>query len=702
MTDTHGPGPGVDLNRLTAELDARLDQADAALARGFPGSAPGRQPVHTVYVPADRFHSGTSSPTTAPRHCRSIDEHETLLLGLSTATATCSRACGTSSPASRSRTCASTSRTATAPARTTRRTRTYDGRPAAARGDHRRDRRRRSPASGSRASRRRPAAAACGPWRCSSRRLVDGRSAPGRLRRHAAQGHLGRAGRGAGPRRCSGSRRALGLADARAALRDPGRDPAVDPRPRRHRAGGPDDPRVRRPLHRPPLRHLRLLRLLRHRRRPPEPRAPRRRPRQGGDAGRGGRHRRTPLRRLHQRPPGGRRRPRSRRRGPTTCGSSAARWSAATTRAGTSTRRSCRPGSRRPSRSTATGSRPPPPGCAPTSSSQDPASSTSRRPPGRWPTSCCAVSTAAPCGRASHRATGLTPVPWPGWRTAPAEREAERMGIVLGPNQYGKAENRVVRIVPRHRPPRDPRPQRLHVAARRLRGRAHRRRPVRTCCPPTPRRTPRSPSPRSTASPRPRTTPSRSAGRLLEATPAATERAGARSRSTPGTGSGRRRRPRPRVRPPRRRGPHHRGRRRRPRARRSSPGLKDLVVLKSTGSEFKGFLLDEYTTLAEADDRILATVAHARGGATPTARPRLERGVRRRTGAAARRVRDDLQPGAAGDAVRDGHGPCWRRARGRGDLASPPPTSTTSWSTSSRSGSRTRARSSSPPTGPTA
>jgi urate oxidase len=36
-------------------------------------------------------------------------------------------------------------------------------------------------------------------------------------------------------------------------------------------------------------------------------------------------------------------------------------------------------------------------------------------------------------------------------------------------------------------------------------------------------------------------------------------------------------------------------------------GLTDLVVLKSTGSEFKGFLVDEYTTLPEADDRILAT-----------------------------------------------------------------------------------------------
>ncbi len=41
-------------------------------------------------------------------------------------------------------------------------------------------------------------------------------------------------------------------------------------------------------------------------------------------------------------------------------------------------------------------------------------------------------------------------------------------------------------------------------------------------------------------------------------------------------------------------------------------GIKDLVVLKSTGSEFKGFLKDEYTTLPEADDRILATSLVAR------------------------------------------------------------------------------------------
>ena len=41
-------------------------------------------------------------------------------------------------------------------------------------------------------------------------------------------------------------------------------------------------------------------------------------------------------------------------------------------------------------------------------------------------------------------------------------------------------------------------------------------------------------------------------------------------------------------------------------------GIKDLVVLKSTGSEFHGFLKDEYTTLPETTDRILATSLVAR------------------------------------------------------------------------------------------
>ncbi|HEY0621354.1 MAG TPA: urate oxidase [Kribbella sp.] len=41
-------------------------------------------------------------------------------------------------------------------------------------------------------------------------------------------------------------------------------------------------------------------------------------------------------------------------------------------------------------------------------------------------------------------------------------------------------------------------------------------------------------------------------------------------------------------------------------------GISDLTVLKSTGSEFHGFLKDRYTTLPETDDRILATSLVAR------------------------------------------------------------------------------------------
>ncbi len=41
-------------------------------------------------------------------------------------------------------------------------------------------------------------------------------------------------------------------------------------------------------------------------------------------------------------------------------------------------------------------------------------------------------------------------------------------------------------------------------------------------------------------------------------------------------------------------------------------GLKDLIVLKTTGSEFHGFIRDRYTVLAETDDRILSTSVNAR------------------------------------------------------------------------------------------
>jgi citrate lyase beta subunit len=50
---------GIDLGRLTGALDDRLATADADLAHRFPGDRGGRQPVHTVYVPADRYRADT-------------------------------------------------------------------------------------------------------------------------------------------------------------------------------------------------------------------------------------------------------------------------------------------------------------------------------------------------------------------------------------------------------------------------------------------------------------------------------------------------------------------------------------------------------------------------------------------------------------------------------------------------------------------
>jgi urate oxidase len=47
-------------------------------------------------------------------------------------------------------------------------------------------------------------------------------------------------------------------------------------------------------------------------------------------------------------------------------------------------------------------------------------------------------------------------------------------------------------------------------------------------------------------------------------------------------------------------------------------GLRDLIVLKTTGSEFHGFLRDRYTTLAETTDRVLATSVTARWRYTGT------------------------------------------------------------------------------------
>lgn len=48
----------TDLDRLAADVDVRLRDADHELARWATFRRSGRQPVHTVYVPADRVHAG--------------------------------------------------------------------------------------------------------------------------------------------------------------------------------------------------------------------------------------------------------------------------------------------------------------------------------------------------------------------------------------------------------------------------------------------------------------------------------------------------------------------------------------------------------------------------------------------------------------------------------------------------------------------
>ncbi|MFD1213240.1 factor-independent urate hydroxylase [Arthrobacter sp. GCM10027362] len=55
-------------------------------------------------------------------------------------------------------------------------------------------------------------------------------------------------------------------------------------------------------------------------------------------------------------------------------------------------------------------------------------------------------------------------------------------------------------------------------------------------------------------------------------------------------------------------------------------GLKDLMVLKSTGSEFHGFPRDKYTTLPETTDRVLATSVTARWRFAPPAAARTTAG----------------------------------------------------------------------------
>src|SRR6478609_6861111 len=66
---------------LTSELDTRLADVDALLAARYPGERAGRQPVHTVYVPADRFHADLVGAHGAAA-LAATDEHADRLLEL--------------------------------------------------------------------------------------------------------------------------------------------------------------------------------------------------------------------------------------------------------------------------------------------------------------------------------------------------------------------------------------------------------------------------------------------------------------------------------------------------------------------------------------------------------------------------------------------------------------------------------------------
>ena len=301
-------------------------------------------------------------------------------------------------------------------------------------------------------------------------------------------------------------------------------------------------------------------------------------------------------------------------------------------------------------------------------------------------------------GRSLSRAARPQPV-----RLLDLPRELT-VGIILGANQYGKAEIRVVRIyrdTPRHEihdlstsPPRCgvTSPPRTCLVTRP------------TCCPPTPRKTPCSPSPSEHGVGQIEDFALDLARHFVETVPAVTSaRVGIDEYAWDRVAAVDRRRARPCVRPARPGRAHHGGHGRRDRATAaapgSCPGFKDLVVLKSTGSEFRGFFADRYTTLAETDDRILATSLIARWRYAAH---------RRRLGACHAGIRavcwtpsPAAQPRPAADPAGHGHGGAEGPSRGRRDQASPRRTSTTSSPTWRRSGWITRARCSTRRTGPT-
>jgi hypothetical protein len=111
-----------------ARLDRQLQPVDSELAARYPGDVGVRQPVHTVYVPADRCHPGLADDW-GEQALAALTEHgpsaaelaDGLGLPGGLMAQTYDRVRGKLEP-SPSRICGSTSRTATATAATARRT----------------------------------------------------------------------------------------------------------------------------------------------------------------------------------------------------------------------------------------------------------------------------------------------------------------------------------------------------------------------------------------------------------------------------------------------------------------------------------------------------------------------------------------------------------------------------------------------------
>ena len=204
----------------------------------------------------------------------------------------------------------------------------------------------------------------------------------------------------------------------------------------------------------------------------------------------------------------------------------------------------------------------------------------------------------------------------------------------LGANRYGKGEVRLVKVVRDAGPPRAARPDRPRGAGGRVRGRAHGRRQHRPAGHGHDAQHGLRAGEGATSG-RSRRSRARLADHFVEAGPSVTRARGCGSRSTRGTGSA----------------SHEHAFQRgtggtrvctASRARASTAGIEDLLVLKTTGSGWEGYLREQYTSLpgdrrpdpVHGRDRVVGL----RGG----------RRLRRRLGGGAGRdpahVRRPLQP----------------------------------------------------------